>query len=182
MLFQSETLPNAWSFAWNLASSRPALGGGFRTFTPGLFQRYAPDPDDFHDSHSIYFEVLGEHGFPGLFLFLSLLVLTWTSCSWVIRQLKRARDDPDLADAADLARMLQVAVVGYAVSGAFLGLAYFDLYYNLVALAVLTRLRVRQRLADREQLGEFEDGAGEKSDATVSATNPRLAGAGRIYG
>ena len=33
---------------------------------PEMFARYAPDPDDVHDAHSIYFEVLGEHGFVGL--------------------------------------------------------------------------------------------------------------------
>ena len=38
---------------------------------------------------------------------------------------------------ADLARMLQVSVIGYATSGAFLGLAYFDLYYHLIAFVVL---------------------------------------------
>ena len=31
-----------------------------------------PIPDNVHDSHSIYFEVLGEHGFVGLGLFLRL--------------------------------------------------------------------------------------------------------------
>ena len=33
--------------------------------------------------------------------------------------------------------MVQVCLVGYAVGGAFLGLAYFDLYYHLIAVLVI---------------------------------------------
>ena len=36
--------------------------------------------------------------------------------------------------------MMQVALVGYSVGGAFSNLAYFDLPYNLLAIIVLTRL------------------------------------------
>ena len=35
--------------------------------------------------------------------------------------------------------MVQVSLVGYAIAGAFLGLAYFDFYYTLVAVIVLTK-------------------------------------------
>ena len=35
--------------------------------------------------------------------------------------------------------MVQVSLVGYASAGAFLGLAYFDFYYTLVAVVVLTK-------------------------------------------
>ena len=39
--------------------------------------------------------------------------------------------------AHDLASMIQVSIVGYAVGGAFLGLGYFDLLYNLVAFVII---------------------------------------------
>jgi hypothetical protein len=35
--------------------------------------------------------------------------------------------------------MVQVSLVGYATAGAFLGLAYFDYYYTLIALVVLCK-------------------------------------------
>ena len=35
--------------------------------------------------------------------------------------------------------MVQVSLVGYASAGAFLGLAYFDFYYDLIAVVVLCR-------------------------------------------
>jgi probable O-glycosylation ligase (exosortase A-associated) len=126
---------NAWYMAINLAKSRP-LGGGFETFQPDMFAIYAPQPDNVHDAHSIYFETLGEHGFVGLGLFLALGLLTWRSASSIIRKTRR---DPRRQWAADLAAMIQVSLVGYACAGAFLGLAYFDFYYTLVAVIVLCR-------------------------------------------
>jgi hypothetical protein len=53
---------------------------------------------------------------------------------------RRARDEPELAELEHLGRMIQVSLVSYAVAGAFLGLAYFDLYYNLLALVVVSRV------------------------------------------
>jgi probable O-glycosylation ligase (exosortase A-associated) len=125
---------NSWYFAFNLARARPLVGGGFETFSPALFARYAPNPTDVHDAHSIYFEILGEHGFVGLGLFLTLGISLWRTCS---RTIRFARDDPDMEDLEQLMRMVQVSFVAYAVSGAFLGLAYFDLFYNLLAITVI---------------------------------------------
>ncbi len=126
---------NAWKMAFNMAKNRP-LGGGFDSFHDYTFELYAPDPGDVHDSHSIYFEVLGEHGFVGLGLFLMLALMTWRTAAWVI---SRAHRDRERRWVADLAAMIQVSLVGYASAGAFLGLAYFDYYYTLIALVVLCK-------------------------------------------
>jgi len=139
---------NAWYFAYNLAKDRPLVGGGFETFRPGLFQRYAPVPDDYHDSHSIYFEALGEQGFVGLFLFLSILGLTWTTSQ---STQKLARNNPDLKWAKDLAAMIQVSLIGYVVGGTFLGVAYFDLFYSLVAILVLTQHEVKKAIGVQQK-------------------------------
>lgn len=136
---------NAWGFAINLANDRPLIGGGFDSFKQELFDRYAPNPEDLHDAHSIYFEMLAEHGYPGLVLFLALGFLALRTGTRII---KLCGDRADLAWARSLAAMLQVSLVGYAVGGAFLGLAYFDLLYHLVALMALTRAIVeRQAIA-----------------------------------
>lgn len=134
---------NAWWFAFNLAKDRPLVGGGFQTFDPRLFYKYAPAPEDFHDAHSIYFEVLGEHGFVGLTLFLLLGVLALKNGVWIN---KNCKDIDSLKWAKDLASMVQVSLIGYATGGAFLGLAYFDLYYHLVAILVILRVLVEKEL------------------------------------
>jgi probable O-glycosylation ligase (exosortase A-associated) len=124
---------NSWHFATNMALHN-LTGGGYLTFTPKAFALYAPDPTNIHAPHSIYFQVLGEHGFIGLALFLSFLVLAWRAGSRVIRFCK---DQAELKWAGDLAAMCQVSLVGYAVGGAFLSLAYFDLLYDIVIMFVL---------------------------------------------
>ncbi len=124
---------NAWHFAFNLASDR-IFGGGFRTFTRQWFAIYAPDPVDVHDAHSIYFEVLGEQGFPGLVLFLAILGTTL----WRLEALrKRGLGAATRVWYSELAEMLQFALIAYSIGGSFLGLAYFDLPYYIIVGALL---------------------------------------------
>jgi probable O-glycosylation ligase (exosortase A-associated) len=136
---------NAWKMAFNMAKDRP-LGGGFDCFHEYSFALYAPDPDNVHDSHSIYFEVLGDHGFIGLAIFLALGLMTWRTASWLV---SRSHRDREKRWVADLAAMIQVSLVGYASAGAFLGLAYFDYYYTLIALVVLVRTVLISETAGR---------------------------------
>lgn len=124
---------NAWWTAWNVANDR-IFGGGYEMWHSAVFSLYAPDPGNVRDVHSIFFEVLGEHGWIGLFLYLSLLGLTWLKCGAIIRT---ARKQPDALWARDLAAMIQVSIIGYTSAGAFLGLAYFDYIYHLVAVVVV---------------------------------------------
>jgi hypothetical protein len=42
--------------------------------------------------------------------------------------------------------MVQVSLIGFGVGGAFLGLAYFDLPYTLMALGALTNAAVDRAL------------------------------------
>jgi len=132
---------NAWYFAIEVAK-RHFLGGGFLAFNPYLFTIYAPVPWDFHAAHSIYFQVLGEHGFIGLAFYLSLIVATWRSASRII---KACRTHPDHKWASDLAAMCQVSMVGYLVGGAFLSLAYYDYPYYLMAALVITEKILSER-------------------------------------
>ena len=137
---------NAWWFAYNVAKARPT-GGGYEAFRPGMFMLYAPIPDKVHDAHSIYFEVLGEHGFIGLTLFLTLWLFSWLSASQVI---KRVKSYDDLVWLRDLASMLQVSMVAYATGGAFLGMAYFDLPYHIIALVIIAKTISTQEIAKKK--------------------------------
>ena len=132
---------NAWAVAYKRANDS-LTGGGANMFTKEMFAKYAPDPTDLHDVHSIYFEMLGEQGWIGLILFLLLAFFTWSKC---IALLALGRQNPENKWLADLGSMIQVSLIGYYVSGAFLGLAYFDYYYDLIAVAV-----VAHKLADVE--------------------------------
>ena len=127
---------NAWYFAFNLAADN-LLGGGYSIYKATLFARYAPNPEFVHAAHSIYFQVLGEHGFIGLTLYLLFGLFSWTLAGQLQ---KRAGNHPDLAWIRHFAAMAKVSLIGFGVGGAFLSLAYFDLpYYLTVTLVVMYR-------------------------------------------
>ncbi len=137
---------NAWWFAFNMAVGNPITGGGFESFRHFLFIRYAPNPNHVADAHSIYFEVLGEHGFIGLGMFLLLGIFALRTSRYLIRH---GGKYPDLVWIKHLGSMMQVSLIGYAATGVFLGLAYFDYYYALIAVLVVTRTLLDQELAKR---------------------------------
>lgn len=127
---------NAWHMAFNLAADN-LLGGGYSIYKGSLFARYAPIPEDVHAAHSIYFQILGEHGFIGLTLYLLFGLFTWTLAGQLQ---KRAGNRHELAWIGQFAAMAKVSLIGFGVGGAFLSLAYFDLpYYLSVTLVVMYR-------------------------------------------
>ncbi|MDP1535476.1 MAG: putative O-glycosylation ligase, exosortase A system-associated, partial [Rubrivivax sp.] len=159
---------NAWWMAWNLALHKP-FGGGFMIYLPEVFQMYSPDPGRVHAAHSIYFQVLGEHGFVGLFLFLLVGVLTWTTSNKLI---KAARSDAQHKWAADLGAMVQVSLIGFAAGGAFLSLAYFDLPYNLMVIGtVALHLISRTLMNPTHSIPEPVAHASTPRARTVASTN-----------
>jgi probable O-glycosylation ligase (exosortase A-associated) len=137
---------NAWGMAINLTKDRPLVGGGFEVSMDSVFARYAPEPGPARAAHSIYFSMLGEHGYVGLGLFLLFWTLVWRNGSWIIRQV---RDRAGWQWASELARMVQVSLVGYFVGGAFLSLAYFDVAYYLAVMLVLTRVMLEKELGEK---------------------------------
>jgi probable O-glycosylation ligase (exosortase A-associated) len=136
---------NAWGMAWNLALDRPLTGGGFETFIWPVFAVYGPDPNNVHDVHSIYFEILGEHGFVAFGLWAGLILLTLLTLRGLMRQ---ARRDPALAWTRHYPIMLETGILAYLVAGLALGQAYFDLFWNMVAMSIILR-----SLVDREARG-----------------------------
>lgn len=136
----------AWRTAWNFVQDYPITGGGFDTSPdPQLFQRYAPEalPGGFPSTgpHSIYFQVLGDHGFVGLALFLSLLGSSWFTLRAVRR---RANGDLPARWVVSYSHMMETSLLAYMMSGAFLGLAYFDLYFQVIACIIVLKILYRR--------------------------------------
>lgn len=129
---------NSWHTAVNIANDRPLVGGGFDLYTSEVFARYAPFPEDVHSAHSIYFQILGEHGYVGLVLFLAIGVFTWLAAR---RLIDAAEREPGAAWAALLARAIQASLVGFAVGGTFVNIAYWEPpYYEILILLVAYKL------------------------------------------
>ncbi|MEO8249626.1 MAG: putative O-glycosylation ligase, exosortase A system-associated [Burkholderiales bacterium] len=137
---------SAWWNAWNIGLNRP-FGVGFDAARPELFAQYSPYPNMIHAAHSIYFQILGNHGFVGLFLFLGIWLMTWRSAGWLRIN---AKDIPQARWCAELGAMCQVSLIGYLVGGAFLSLAYFDLPFDVMVAVVLAKKWVEARAWERE--------------------------------
>jgi putative inorganic carbon (hco3(-)) transporter len=129
---------NAWWVAWRIGNNY-FFGVGFNPARTDLFAQFAPNPDFVQAAHSIYFQVLGNHGYVGLIIFLGIWFSTWRVAGWLREQKMLS---PETKWTADLGAMCQVALIGYLVGGAFLSLSYFDLPYNIMAMVVLTRVWV----------------------------------------
>lgn len=126
----------AWYFATKLADSR-FTGGGFNPWTKRNYLAYsdiATLEQRAFVAHSVYFSVLGEHGWIGLVLYLSILWLTWRQLGKVV---KRTKGDAENEWMSELAKTLKVAMIAYFAGGAFLSLAYFDLPWHLVSISLI---------------------------------------------
>lgn len=141
----AQTRMYAWEVAWGVASHY-FFGAGMSYQHPVLFMEYG-NTNWVIAAHSIYFQILGNHGFIGLFLFLALWITTMHSAGWLR---KNARGDQRTEWTADLGAMIQVSLIGYAVGGAFLSIAYYDFPYDLMVLVVVTRKWVEERAFENE--------------------------------
>src|SRR5215469_3435785 len=141
---------NFWRASLRIAELHPIVGGGFSvTHYADVTNRMLegttiPKLDKGRAAHSIYFDVLSEHGWVGLALFLMIAVYSWFSCTWLIRN---SRDRPDLGWANLLGRMGQAALVGYCTSGAFQSLAYFDEYWCIIFIFDAARRIAARQIA-----------------------------------
>ena len=157
---------HAWATMINLANDR-LTGGGFESYTSLIFGLYSPVLDKARAAHSIYFQVLGEHGWIGFALFMLLWLLVWRGASRLRGQTKGVEE---FAWIYHLAGMCQVSLVGYAVGGAFLSLAYFDYPYNLLIIVVITQRWLSSQLAARSVDLRPEASHAVKDTADLQAT------------
>lgn len=146
---------NAWQTYFNAAVDRPFLGvGPFGLNRDELFLRYQPYEGivDYENrqgaraAHSIYFQVMGELGFAGFFVYILLAATAFFNTQQVIRSTK---GKSDLLWAHDLARMLQVSFVAFFVAGAGVSIAMYDFYLALTATAAALRMLVNEQLPAR---------------------------------
>ncbi len=135
---------NVWKTAVNIANDR-LTGAGFEYYGIRAFQQYAPNPNDIHASHSIYFQALGEHGWIGLAMFLTIWIYVWWRCR---RTILLGKGTPETDAQVLLARMIQVSLVGFAVGGAFVNIGNWDYTYYIACCAIATaRLMQSARVA-----------------------------------
>ena len=164
--YEEDTSANArlvtWQVATRLALHSPLVGGGFWVLPHReVFDRYAPEYPRVHSAHSIYFAVLGDHGFVGLALFVALFASCFAS---LIALRHRLRNAPGAEELIAYTKMIEISLAVYAVTGAFLTMAYFDLFYHLVSFVILLQVVARREAA----------GGARAGGAPARASRPRV--------
>jgi putative inorganic carbon (hco3(-)) transporter len=134
-----------WQWTWDFAKRNPA-GGGFDAYLASYAKTERPDGTEYSIEgkafHSIYFEVLGEQGWVGLGIFLSIFAAFFLG---MMRVRYKARGRKDLAWMKGLASALMQSTLIFMVGGVFSGIAHQPLHYYLIMFAVsLSALMARE--------------------------------------
>jgi O-antigen ligase len=85
-------------------------------------------------AHNSYVQIGAELGVPGLAMFIGIIVSAFAGLRRVDRR-EDVVDDPDRHPRA-LTHAIAASLIGFVVGAYFLSLAYVELFYTLVALAV----------------------------------------------
>lgn len=131
----------AWRVSMSIANDNPVLGGGFNAVQNyWIWDEYKGRPSLFNvdmslytpkAAHSIYFQILGDLGYVGLLLFLSLMTSVFVMrlrVKSMVKQLGRGQW------ALDLSNSICLAIVAFMAGGAGVSLAYFELVYFLIGM------------------------------------------------
>lgn len=151
----------AWGANWNMAVDSPLLGKGFKNVEMGYawWSSYVNFEGRWRhvlSPHSLYFQFLGQHGFGGIFVFLTLIGFTMMTL-WRISRTAQALSGQTWL--AEYAWALRIGLIGYMVAGAFLDVAYFNLMYAFVALTIAMRRELDDQVALNARMDSRTDEA-----------------------
>ena len=129
-----------WEWTIEYALANP-FGGGFNSFVINRLVYPSGEVDYGRAYQSIYFEVLGAHGWVGLGLFLGVVANSFIGLR---RLARRTRTIPHLAWCADLSDALQAGMVVFLLAGAFVDIAFQPELWYFIALSISLREYVRR--------------------------------------
>ncbi len=138
-----------WAWTWDYVKEHP-MGGGFQAYLQNNVRyEITKTTEDGANSdtainlevdkarayHSAYFEMLGEQGFPGLFLWLAIHVIGVVNMELLYRKY-RNRDPDDDQWIGLLAGALQQGQIIYLVGALFAGIAFQPFMFMLVGMQI----------------------------------------------
>lgn len=132
-----------WRYAIDIAGVRPLFGSGFDAFFHQPYINAYLFDDRSRAVHSLYFEVLGEHGYIGLIMFL-VIGITAIRYAHQLRKIKcMTRDQEALRS---LGFVTQYSFIAYAANGLTVNIATIDLYYYVLAILILCRDQLKKEI------------------------------------
>ncbi len=144
-----------WNFGLRMAASRPVFGVGLNNFKAYTDDHFKQELEGRYSqvAHNVYIEVLAETGYPGLILYLAMVLWTLVALHRLYRRAKRtARAYPDLRWVSSTAFWMRNGWIGYLLGSTFLNMLvldfpwYFMWYAHLLALTFDRELFRRRRV------------------------------------
>ncbi len=128
---------HAWDAAFGMALDNPLTGVGLNNFYLNYFY-YSSHWDGLnHAVHSTWFGVLGETGFLGLGVFLTMVIMALLCSRKTIKEVRaQCRITPLPASVHAIAEGNQAGLIGFCISGTFLTQGFTWPLYILLALTV----------------------------------------------
>jgi probable O-glycosylation ligase (exosortase A-associated) len=142
----------SWQMHFEAALDRPLVGAGSSAMqTWPVFGVYRPSNPvvDLQlrrpvAAHSVYFQVIGEHGFVAFGIYLALFWTAWRNATSVMQ---KAADQPSRLWMITLAAMTRVSLLAFAVAGAAVSMAFYDYFLAILMLTACLRRKLEAELA-----------------------------------
>jgi len=123
----------AWDQGWAYVQGRPWAGSGFGGWRAINVKFHGVDAPSSIDWHSAYVAVLVEHGVPGFLLWFTLLAGTVVRLSLMVRRGVHS----GASWAVDYGAMLRASLMAYVIGGLTLGIAYWELMFQILVYAII---------------------------------------------
>ena len=134
-----------WRVAFKIISDHPVMGVGFGAYRPtheeyAVRPEFKPTAQGQRDTHSLYFNVLAETGFPGLGLYVGMMGVVLLGAERARRRCKRVFET-----GAKQLLLLEAGLLSFLVSSIFGSLPYLPhLLLHLVLLVAVSTLASNQ--------------------------------------
>ncbi len=138
-----------WQVALDMADDHPILGIGHRAYEPS-YNEYDSSGGQYGRNravHSAWFGVLAEVGYPGLILYVIIVLTSLFACRRVRKQSQRKEVPEELGH---YAIALETAMVAFIVGGSFVSFQYCEMLWHYFGLTMaLERVAVRAAAEER---------------------------------
>ena len=165
----------SWRFARKVFAANPVTGAGFEYYGMEATGKYYPElwqrwPGRYWSAHSTWFAILSEHGLLGTITWFGLLLVAIRNALYLRRVGKQDRAPPW---AGPVAKMLLGAMGAFIVCGTFYDAAYFDLYYEFVALTIIATSLLRRRMTELSEASTADASSYDRAGSTLAPSSVR---------
>lgn len=145
------TRVGVWMWTLDYVARHP-LGGSFDMYRINSIGIVMKDGSLLQDTgrafHSIYFEMLGELGFPGLFIYLAIVA----AVLFTLLRVRRRANTPEREWMRGLCDALMIGGIAFLAGGAFIGVGFNSYFYYIgAAAAAMANILDRSIREERER-------------------------------